>query len=159
MNTIIVYASTHGSSEKVGLALQEKLAGEVNVLNLKKAKNVDISDYERVIVGGSIHVGAIQKKVKAFYETHQEELLEKQLGLYLCCMDEERAAEQFEKNYPEVLRKHSSSNKLMGGEYIFERMNFLEKFMVKKISGIGSSKNALKGDAVKEMVEELEKGL
>lgn len=43
--------------------LSENLKGQVEVINLKKVKNVDLSLYNRVIIGGSIYMGKIPKEL------------------------------------------------------------------------------------------------
>lgn len=139
MKTLIVYDTRHGSSEKATKMLQQQIDGEVVVHHLKKSNSPGLSEFERVIVGGSIHMGEIQKSVKTFCELNKEELSRKHLGLFLCCMDKERAQEQFEKAYPDVLREKALINALFGGEFIFDRMNFLERFAVRKISGVHTS--------------------
>ena len=75
MKTIIVYSTKYGSVEKVALKIQEQLEGEVS---LAKAKdNPDIKEYDSVVLGGSIYAGSIQKEMKVFIKSNQNELLKK----------------------------------------------------------------------------------
>ena len=156
MKTLIVYASKHGTTEYIAKMLQQEITNTVDVVNLKKEKHVDLAPYDRIIVGGSIHAGMLQKKVRKFCEDNSVELLKKQIGLYQCCMHEKEAEAQFETNYPEILRKHSCSTKIMGGEFRFEQMNFIEKAMVKKIAGVEESQSRIHEEKINEMVRELE---
>lgn len=156
MKTLIAFASSHGSSETVALELKKTLPGEVYLMNLKKERHIDLSTYERVIIGGSIHAGRLQKKVRKFCEDHTVELLKKQLGLFLCCMHRDEAQKNFELNYPEVLRKHAVSTQLMGGEFRFNKMNFFEKAIVKKVAGITESVSDLDYESIRKMAMEME---
>ncbi len=136
MKTVIIYASSHGTTEKAAKILGEKINGEVTIVDLKKVKNPEIKEFEQVILGGSIHVGTIQRKVTNFIKRFENELLTKRLGLFLCCMREgELATSQFEQAYPEALRKHSRTSGLFGGEFLFGNMNFIEKTIIKKMKG------------------------
>jgi menaquinone-dependent protoporphyrinogen oxidase len=127
MRTLIVYATKHGCAEKCALKLKEKLAGEVTLVNLNKTNYNHLDDFTAIVVGGSIYAGQIQKRVRQFCETHSAKLREKPLGLFLCCMEAEKAPEQFETAFAPELRNHAVAKGLFGGEFNLETMNFLEK--------------------------------
>ena len=137
MKTAIIYISKHGTTEKVSQKIAEKFPNdEVDIINLKKQKLDSLSSYQRIILGGSIHMGKVHKKTTAFIEKYHQELLEKQLALFLCCMEKnEKAQEQFELAFPEDLRNKALSKGLLGFEYLLEKMSFIERMMVKKITG------------------------
>jgi menaquinone-dependent protoporphyrinogen oxidase len=70
-------------------------------------------------------------------------------------MEEDKAQEQFDNAYPEPLRKHALSCKLTGGEFNFDRMNFIEKMLIRKISGINDSVSKINNDKIQELVAEM----
>jgi len=153
MKTVIVYASNHGTTEKVANIIREKLdSTTVQTINLKSKQKVDLSCYETVIIGGSIHAGGIQREVKKFIKENTIILMQKRVALYLCCMNEPEERREFEANYPELLRNHSVYNAIAGGEYLFEKMNFIEKFLVRKISGVSSTQSKLRYNEVDNLV-------
>jgi menaquinone-dependent protoporphyrinogen oxidase len=158
MKTVILYMSKHGSTAKMVEMLKDRLTNsEINTINLKKQKSPDISNYDEVIIGGSIHVGNIQKRVTKFVENNMNVLIIKKIGLFLCCMYEgEKRVEQFNNSFPEKLRSHSSANGLFGGEFVFEKMNFLEKAIVKKVSGYSSTVSKIDVKAIDEFVEKMQ---
>lgn len=137
MKTGIVFISKHGTTEKVANMIADKLSyDDVQLINLRKDKIESIDDFDRIIIGGSIHMSIVHKKTKKFYELYRNVLLTKKLGLFMCCMEEgEKAIEQFENAFSEDIRKHSSSTAFLGYEYNLEKMNFFERALVKKISG------------------------
>lgn len=156
MKTLIVYASTHGTTEKVAHSIARSMNnGHVETINLKKESPFDLSVFDRVIVGGSIHAGQLQGRVKQFCEKNMLQLLEKPLGLFLCCMNEPEYQAQFERVFPELLRKHASSSKIMGGEFLFDKMNFFQRLIVRKISGINESLSRIDQNAIEEFVQEM----
>jgi menaquinone-dependent protoporphyrinogen oxidase len=153
MKSLIVYCSSHGTTEKVVGILSEQLAGEVVSVDLKRDKTIiDLNVYDAVIIGGSIHAGMIQRRIKKFIQTHHNELLlEKELGLFLVCMREgEMAVEQFNNAYPQDLRKNSVALGLFGGEFLVSEMNFFERQVVKKVDGITADQSKLDMDAIME---------
>ncbi|MBM4764500.1 flavodoxin domain-containing protein [Bacillus sp. B15-48] len=152
MNTLIVYCTSHGTTTKAAISLKKQLDGEVIVLNLNQAKlHSDIELFDSVIIGGSIRVGRIQGKIKKFIKQHEENLYDKKIGLFLCCMrDGEVAEEQFEGAFPMSLRERAIAKGLFGGEFLFSKMNFFERQIVTKISGMSADISLIDEYAIKE---------
>ena len=135
MKTAIVYCSKHGTTEKIAGLIADKLDGEeVSVINLDKDNGPDPEIFDRIIVGGSIHEGSIQKRVKQFYTKNLQTLLRKELGLFICYLNKEKQNEQFEHAFPQELREHSKARGYFGGELLFERMNFLDRWIVRIVA-------------------------
>lgn len=156
MSMLIVYATRHGCTEKAANSLVENLGGDVSAINLKENKNPDLTKAETIIVGGSIHAGRIQGKIKNFCNKNIDILKQKRLGLFLCCMEEgEKAQEQFDNAYPAELREHASATGLFGGEFNFDMMNFLERFIIKKIAGTAENVSKIKEEQIKKFAQEI----
>jgi len=155
MDTLIIYATKHGCAKKCADLLADGLAPDVTVLNIKDkaARNPEFDRFQNVIIGGSIHAGQLQKSVKGFIRDHASVLKQKKLGLYLCHMEEgDSARKQFEENFPEDLRAHASAEGLFGGAFDFEKMNVLEKAIVKKVSGMDKSVSRIDDEAVRTFI-------
>ena len=154
MKSLVVYCSSHGTTGKAAKLLGVSLDGEVEVIDLNKKKAPDINIYDSVIIGGSIHAGNIQRKVKHFMQKNHEILLTKKLGLFLCCYREgDEAKAQFEAAYPQDLREHAKSEGLFGGEFIFSKMNFLSRKIVNKIVGVSTDQSNFSTDLVQEFAD------
>ena len=80
------------------------------------------------------------------------------MGLFICCMDKDKALEQFNNAYPQPLRDHALAVGLFGGAFYFERMNFVEKAIIKKISGLEASVNNLNETSIGEFAQQMESG-
>jgi menaquinone-dependent protoporphyrinogen oxidase len=156
MKTVIIFASSHGTTARAAKMLGEKLGGYVTIVDLKKTNLPEIKDYETVILGGSIHAGMMQRKVTKFIKLKEKELLTKKVGLFLCCMHEgDEANAQFELAYPEELRNYSIANGLFGGEFMFAKMNFIEKAIIKKVKGVTEDVSKLDEIAINEFATKL----
>ena len=155
MNTIILYDSMHGCAEKCAEQLKGKLKGNADIFHIKKDKIPDLSAYDAVVIGGSIHAGRVQGSIKKFTAQNSALLQSKTLGLYICCMDEKKAEEQFAAAFPEDLRNHAKAKGLFGGAFDFTRMNFLHKAIIKQIAGITESVEKINTEAVDKFAEEL----
>lgn len=152
MKTLIVYCSSHGTTEKAVRVLCENIEREVLAVDLKRDKILfDLEDYDGVIIGGSIHAGEIQRKIKQFIKQHHDELLEKEVGLFLCCIrDGDIAVEQFNRAFPQDLRKNSVAMGLFGGEFLVSKMNFFERQVVKKVDSVIKDESHLNLNAIME---------
>ncbi len=159
IKTGIIYISKHGTTEKVAKIIADKLdSGETELINISKVQIKDIETFDRIIIGGSIHMGSVHNKTKKLCALNKSILLAKTLGLFLCCMEQgEKSVEQFENAFSEDLRKHASSTALLGYEYNLDKMNFFERFLVKKITGSKKSISEIDHDAIVQFVNEFEK--
>ncbi|MFZ4398793.1 MAG: flavodoxin domain-containing protein [Bacteroidales bacterium] len=157
MKTAIIYVSKHGTTEKTAREIQEGLGiDNTQLFNLKDNKIVDLSIFDQIILGGSIHAGMIQNRIKDFYNKNMTYLMEKRLDLFISCFYEgETAQNQLEKAYPEKLRKHAICSKVMGGEMLMESMNFFEKVIVKKVAGITQSESRIKHENIQSFITEI----
>ncbi|MGD2086504.1 MAG: flavodoxin domain-containing protein [Candidatus Aminicenantes bacterium] len=149
MSTLIVYVTSHGCTEKAAQMLAEQLKDDVNLVNLKKRSRPELSSYDTIIIGGSIHAGRIQGRVKRFCQAHLDTLKQKRLGLFLCCMEEgDTAQKQFDEAFPAQLRTHAAVTGLFGGEFNFDRMNFIQRAIIKKIAGTTENVSKIKKDNI-----------
>ncbi len=140
MKSLIVYESTHGCTEKCSHRLQELLDVSPDILRLRRSGNIELKQYDTVIIGGSIHAGMMQSRVRNFCTENASELEHKKLGLFVCCMEVgEKAIEQLGNAFPEEVRKKALVTGIFGGEFDFERMNFFQRVIVRKIKGINET--------------------
>ena len=160
MKIAIIYASKYGTTEKVAEAIADKLKGtnEVELFSLKKNPQPNIGAFEMVIIGSSIYAGQASRKVKAFCKENESLLLQKRIGLFVCGMhpDKEEQDKEVQNAFSEVLLKKSSATKFLGGAYLFEQMNFLERMIIKKVAKTTSSVQQIDWEGVEGFVKELE---
>ncbi len=158
MKTTILYASTHGTTQKVAEYIAKKLDNSsVQLLNMKKQNKPDITDCETVILGCSIHAGNIQSVIKKYFKKNRELLLSKNIALFLCCMNESERETQFNNVFPLWLRNTSICNITPGGEFLFEEMNFIEKAIVRKVSKIDRTDSRIDYSEIERLVFEINK--
>jgi len=158
MKTLIAFSTTHGCTAKAAAKLQEYMGENTFLVNLKEQPNPSLNDYERVIVGGSIHAGQIQKRVKDFCNKNLDELSGKELGLFICCMEEgETGQKQLLDNYPEELIKNAKATAYFGGEFDFEKMNFFQKMIVKKVAHIDHSTSKMDYEAIRKFSKKMDR--
>ena len=158
MKTVIIYISHHGTTETVAKQIQSQLQPQIaTLINLSENKHPDLSNYDIVLLGSSIHAGCNQSQMQNFCKKNMPELLQKQIGLFLCCMNIPEKEQSMQLAYSEILRHHAFSIQFMGGEYKTDKMNFIERFLLKKIAGVTESQSSIDYEGINRMVDETKK--
>ncbi|HWP79172.1 MAG TPA: flavodoxin domain-containing protein [Candidatus Acidoferrum sp.] len=139
MKTLIAYASKYGFTKTCAVTLAHKLPGKVDLCDLDAA-GPNLAEYDTVIVGGSVYAGQIRKPVKQFCAKNLEPLQKKRLGLFICGLAEGADAEkELETSFPKELLAAAAAKESFGGACDFGKMNFMEKAILKKITGSNES--------------------
>jgi len=148
--------TSHGCAGKAVHLLKEHLPGEIITVNIETSEIPDLTSFQRIIIGGSIRIGSIQKRIRKFCEKNMEALLARQTGLFICCMFEgETALEQLKKNFPEALWKHAASLGLFGGELEFSKLNAFERMLVQQVANISVDVSKFSTEAVRRFAGEM----
>ena len=133
MKTLIAYSTTLGCTEQCASKLKEDLGEGVEMVRISRRRRYNFQDYSNITIGGSIHEGMIQRSVFKFCENNLEVLLQKQVGLFICCMDPDaNEQELIDRAFPEKLVKHALASGLFGGGLNIKKMNLLQKIMTRK---------------------------
>lgn len=134
-NTLIVFASNHGAVEKCARELFRLLDGKVDICNLNQREYVpDLSKYDTVIIGGSIHSGKIQDEISEFCGHHLDILASKRLGLFISCLySGEKAQQQLNSAFPEALNQRAIARDYFGGEVDSMKLSFWERIITNQM--------------------------
>lgn len=130
-NTLIIFASHHGTVEKCARELFRLIDGKVDICNLNQREMFpDLTNYDAVIVGGSIHSGKIQDEITTFCTDNLDKLATKRLGLFINCIcTGEKARQQLEKSFPRQLFHKAVVRDYFGGEVDELKLNFWERIV------------------------------
>jgi menaquinone-dependent protoporphyrinogen oxidase len=136
------YGATASTSEEIAEVLRQE-GFDVRVVNAKKDKVQDITEYELVIVGSGIQINRWTKEPEKFLKKFQKELAKKKVAMFVCCgsaeplddkTDKAKSIENARKKYLE--EKAAKYNLqpialgLFGGVYNFNNVPWLfGKFM------------------------------
>lgn len=156
MKTAVIYASKHGTTRCVAQKIKDLLSGdEVVLFNLDNQNRIELNHFGRILIGSPLYSGTPLPAVRKFIEQNLLFLLQKEIGIFVCCMFFDKVEKQIIKGFPELLRNHARSIKNMGGEYRFEEMNYIERLVVKKISGATGSVSEINVRNIELFVREL----
>ena len=149
MKALIIYMSNHGTTEKVVNRLSNLLGYNTSTLvNLKYEKAPKLDEFDTIIIGGSVHGGKIQKRIRKFCDANISKLLEKNLGLFMCYMDTQNEDQEFKDSFPNLLIDHAVAKGFFGGEFKFEQMNLIEKYIAGKVTGNSKSVSRINSQAI-----------
>lgn len=132
MKTMIIYVTKYGATARVAKELAEKI-GNAKVVDLGKEQKPDLTTYDCVILGSPVTAGTIKKELKNFTAQNLDLFLNKQVGLFLCGLQKEQAAEFFQQNFPAELLAQAKTA-FVGGVYDPEKCGFFSKAIMKKVA-------------------------
>ncbi|MFO7729696.1 MAG: flavodoxin domain-containing protein [Spirochaetia bacterium] len=135
MKTLIAYAGRRGSTEKMAERIAGQIGTDAELVNLLKQPAPVLTEFDHVILGGSILAGSVPKAMQIFIKQEKEMLLSKKLSIFLCCLMEEQIDQYFSRNFPEPLYSHAEQKTWLGGELVLGDHNFIVRNMLKKIIG------------------------
>lgn len=135
-NTLVVYASRHGTTAEYAKQMLKLLDGNVDLcfLNERADTMPDMSHYNTIVIGGSIHYGKNSKLVIDFTKKNIEWLKTKRLGLFVTSFfDGEKALDQLHNAYPKELLERAIVADYFDGELLYPKMNFWERLVAKAV--------------------------
>jgi menaquinone-dependent protoporphyrinogen oxidase len=134
MKALVAYRTRYGTTEACAKDLAGRLAAEATCVDLAKGTPPAVGGFDVVLIGGSIYGGKIQREVASFCERNQEALLERQVGLFLCCLHQgTRAEAQMREAFPPWLAEHAFSGRILGGELHHDRLRFFDRLLVRSL--------------------------
>lgn len=158
MKTIIIYTSSDSCTGKAVYELSQKLSGEVETIDLRFHNSPPLDEFDRIIIGGSIHSEKIQKRINYFCMTHMHVLRNKEIGLFICCShDPEIAQESINNAFPEELHQMAKTEAIFRGKLNLEEMNFIKRILVKKIARVREIESKPDEDIIERFACRMEK--
>ena len=150
MNAMVIFDSKHGATADLAGRIAEKLGDGVSLVYLrdKGADRVDLGDCDLVVLGGPIYAGSWSKKAVAFARAREKELAGKTFAYFSSGMGVDEGIAQARAALPAVLADAAVAAEKFGGEIRWEHMNFLERAIIKAISGKPGDRTMVDTEAV-----------
>lgn len=127
MKTLVVYASKYGHVKDCVEKLRNQLTGLVRVVDVSQGDTYPIKEYSNVIIGSSVYMGFVNKQIKSYIKKNFDELMNKNIGLFLCCAFTDNFDKSLTQAFPSELIAKAKSIECFGGELRKEKMGFLHK--------------------------------
>ena len=104
-DTAVIYSSFAGKTRKIAKYIAESL--NADIFDLKVQSNIDLSAFDRIIIGTGIHAGRPYSRVTRFIEDNRSELNDKDVVLYISCLYN---GERAENQCSEIAKDYQLSN-------------------------------------------------
>lgn len=161
MNYLVIYASKYGITEKaVGILKEEILESgdhKVTTVNIKKNGVPKLESFDFVVLGSSIYIGSINKRLKNYIEENKEALLGKRTGVFICgsAPTLEALEKEMNLNIEKNVLENAEARSFFGFGYNIEGMGFLDKMMIKKVAKITVNEEHLDKEAIAEFAKKI----
>jgi menaquinone-dependent protoporphyrinogen oxidase len=143
MKTLILYESKKNMTKKIAEMLN-KMHEDSSLFKLSSFKG-NLEDYDKIIIGTPVYIGKINQLVKNFLDEFYSVIKNKNLKIFLCGMNHKALSDVLKLNFNETIIENAIIDYL-GGAYNFDKMNFIEKLIVKKIAKVKESQEVILSD-------------
>ncbi len=158
MKTLVAYASKYGTTRKCAEAIADRLPGGADLIDLRHDKLGSLDGYDSVIVGGPIYAGKVMSAVPAFCERNREVLLDRVVGLFICCLYEgETALTELDEAFPPWLNAHAVVRTAVGGAIDYAALGLVDRYLAKKIAHISGDIRTVRDDELSAIASTVER--
>ena len=133
MKTLILYATKHGAAREAARRIAKRIP-DAALHDLKQSDIPALADFDCVILGSSIYVGAIRKEAKMFLAENSETLKKKKLGLFLCGLQADEEKQVFASNFAPDILAAAKVTSFLGGIFDPKKVGFMERLMIKAVA-------------------------
>ncbi|WP_295906144.1 menaquinone-dependent protoporphyrinogen IX dehydrogenase [uncultured Vibrio sp.] len=145
MKALFLYSSQDGQTKKIIHYIQSELnADDCEVMDIHSIDRIDLSQYERVLIGASIRYGHLNKKLYQFIEQNKQQLSGNKVAFF--CVNLTARKEDQGKDTPEgsayirtFLKKSPWNPELIGvfaGALYYPRYKWFDRVMIRFIMKI-----------------------
>ena len=106
--------------------LKSAVGGDVTVCNIRE-RGITLDGYDTVIIGSWVYMFKLDKRIKHFLRRNEKALLQKKLGLYLCCYTTPGTEGYLEHFFSPELLAHAAAKDILGGKMQYEKMSYAYK--------------------------------
>ncbi len=133
MKTAIIVSSKFGTGLRCADFIKSKV-DNIDIYDLRKSSKIDLSNYDSVILGASIYASMVTGRMKKFIAKSKAELIGKQLGIFICCLEnKEKAGKYITANFGNELEDSAKTKGFFGGIMDYSKLSFIERFLISKL--------------------------
>jgi menaquinone-dependent protoporphyrinogen oxidase len=134
VKALVAFRTRYGTTAACARQIAGLLPAESVCIDLAESRPPDARGFDVVLIGGSIYGGKIQREVSWFCERNREALLERPVGIFLCCLYQgARAEEQLREAFPPWLVAHAFASRVLGGELLYARLRLFDRLLVRSL--------------------------
>jgi len=154
MKTLILYASKYGATQQIAERIKELIDNSI-IYDLSKTKDVDLKEYDCVVIGSSVYAGQAHKAVKEFMSKNLDKLKDKNLGLFICSLDKDNIDTYLKDNYPLEIIEKAIIKSHLGGIFDPKKAKSFERMIIKLVSKKADYVNTIEDKEIIEFAKHL----
>ena len=139
--TLIIYSSTDGHTKTICLKILNSLNNPdlVKIISLEKAETLDLSKYEKIIIGASIRYGKHNKKVYNFVKKNIDLFYQKKTAFFSVNATARKPEKNSPNTNPYVIKFLRDTNwkpnkvGVFAGKVDYPNYNFINKNVIRFI--------------------------
>jgi menaquinone-dependent protoporphyrinogen oxidase len=135
MKTAVVYSSGKGYVSEIAGRIADQLAGKADLFDLGKKMKMDLSEYDALVVAGSVVAGRFNGKVKKFLQKNIGKMDGKKVYLMYAGLDDKEYMETVKKKFGEETLSGVTEVIHGGGRYLPGQHGAMVKKIMAKING------------------------
>ena len=143
-NTLVIYSSVDGHTQKISSKIAEHIKSDVNVdlASLVDAQSLSLKNYQQVIIGASIRYGNYRKELFEFIKQNLDELSSKDNAFFSVNVVARKPEKNTSDTNPYVAKFLKATkwepNKIdvFAGVVDYPTYNFFDRFMIRLIMWI-----------------------
>ena len=142
MKSIILYESKAGCTKKCADYILKDNEADISLLSVFKE---DLSNYENIILMTPVYMGKVNKGFKEFITKNKTILLTKNIIMVLIGMNYTAFDSMVDQNIDKELKEHSEII-YGGGAYYLEKLNFIERRILKSVAHVTCNSEQIRYD-------------
>ena len=135
--------SKHGTTARVAKKIADLLPPDTTQLVNIQYRKINPEEFGRVIIGTPIYAGNADKQIRQFCRRNRHKLEDVDVALFACGMEPDFTLQQQElfNAFPPDLFQQARTKAFLGGEFLFDKMSFFEKLIIRKIKKVDTHEN------------------
>ena len=158
MRVLIAYASKTGNTEECAYKIKGFMKTEsIDLINLKKQNQVDLTLYDKVVIGTPLYMGQPARPFRQFIEKNANELMNKEMYLYVCGLARgQEGVDLLQKQVSPKLFDHAKYVGQLGGDVHLQKLNPVYKWMMRKILAESKPQLGLATEEIEKFASKIE---
>ena len=140
-NFLIIYSSTDGHTKKICQRIKNLLTDGnlVELISLEDSKKIDLSNFEKIIIGASIRYGKYSKELYKFVNLNKNILEQKKSAFFsvnvVARKPEKNTAETnpYINKFLKISKWKPNKISVFAGKVDYPNYNFFDKYIIKFI--------------------------
>ncbi|UYO99768.1 flavodoxin domain-containing protein [Oceanotoga sp. DSM 15011] len=155
MKSLIVYSSKKGTGEKIANYIKDSVDTEIQIEKIKKGLEINQNGYENIILISSVYAGTMNKEFIKFSENLLLNKNSEQKIYFLVVSGFEEKFQEFVENNIRNNLDKIDMIEYAGYSYDFNKMNFFEKFIIKKVAKVNKSVENIRKDNIEKVIKKI----